>query len=429
MTTLQMQTTSNLEASATEDPMELTSEMDRRFGADDDIDIDLDLTVDNYQYEEDEHMGEDVNVLTDMASTNEQDMQAGNDDEMADDNYVEGSIAGQSSVHDEDLEDAGDAELYPADEDTIVGTHLEHPSDIPQGVLDKQDQISTDPGQDPDHLEQLSTQEASGIAPESLSAAQKECSPPHKTSTIVTQESPQGLAPQYEEPSRHEHGNHQYNAQEPQREYEDQTSRREGESHWDISSKESHQGDKTYISKQETYGYEYSTDVFSDNLLHGPGTTIEQPERQEAVGVSPKQDSPLLQKAEDDQAEDRTEEYQDGPDEATSRGPAHVHPVVVLYQDNEISLFPPIDSDDEHTNTYFLQNEQVAGDSIKALFGALRSILGESISEQEELMLDINDLDLHISEVSFSCHGGRISIANNSAVNYRGFYHNPAASH
>ena len=403
MTTLQMQTTSNLEASATEDPMELTSEMDRRFGADDDIDIDLDLTVDNYQYEEDEYMGEDVNVFTDMASTNEQDMQAGNDDEMADDNYVEGSVAGQSSVHDEDLEDAGDAALYPGHEDTIVGAPLGHVSDISQGLLDKQDQISADPGQDPDYVEQPRTQGISSIAPGGLVAAYTESSSPPETSTIVTQESLQELAPQYEETIRHNDENYQYNAQEPQREYEDQTSRHEGESHWDIS-KEPHQGDGNEISKQETSGYEYSTDVFSDNLQHGSRTAIEQPEQQEAVGASPKEDSPLLQKAKDD----RPEEYRNEPDEAISRDSAHVHPVIVLYQDNEISLFPPIDPDDEHTNTYFLQNEQIAGDSIKALFGALRSILGESISEQEELMLDINDLDLHISEVSFSLHDGRV---------------------
>ena len=404
--------------------MELTSEMDRRFGVDDDIDIDLDLTVDNYQYEEDEHMGEDVNVFTDMASTNEQDMQAGNDDEMADDNYLEGSIAGKSSVLDEDLEDAGDQELYPGDEETIVEAHLGHPSDIPQGVLDKQDQISTDPGQDPDYLEQPSTQEISGVAPGSLSVAQKEYSSPNEISTIVTQESLQGLAPQHEETSRNEDENHQSTAQDSQREYEDQTSKREGESPWDLS-KKSHQRDENGISEQEISGYEYSTNVFSDNLLHGPDTTIEQPEQQEVVGASPKEHTPLLQKPEDG----RTEEYQNGLDEATPRELAHVHPVVVLYQDNEISLFPPVDSDDEHTNTYFLQNEQVAGDNIKALFGALRSILGESISEQEELMLDINDLDLHISEVSFFCHDGRISTANNTAVNYRVFYHNTAASH
>ena len=424
MTTVQMPTTSNIEASATEDPMELTSEMDRRLGADDDIDIDLDLTVDNYQYEEDEYMGEDVNVFTDMASTNEQDMQAGNDDEMADDNYVEGSIAGQSSVHDEDLEDAGDAELYPGDEDTIVEAHLEHLSDIPQGGFDKQDQISTDPGQDPEYLEQPSTQETSGIASGSLSAAQTERSPPPETSTIVTRETLQGLAPQYDETSTHEDEKHQYIAQESQREHEDQTSRRAGESYWNISN-EPHQGDENDISKQETSGYEYSTDVFSDNLQHGSEKSMEQPEKQEAVGASPKEDDPLLQKAKDD----RPEVHRNEPDEATSRETAHVHPVIVLYQDNEISLFPPIDSDDEHTNTYFLQSEEVAGDSIKALFGALRSILGDSISEQEELMLDINDLDLHISEVSFSCCEYCISVANDSAVNYRFFNHNAAANH
>lgn len=381
--------------------MELTSEMDRRFAADDDIDIDLDLTVDNYQYEEDEYMGEDVNVFTDMASTNEQNIQAGNDDEMADDNYVEGSIAGQSFVHDEDLEDAGDAELYPADEDTIVESHPVQPSDIPQGGPERQDQISTDLGQDPDYLEQSSPQELSGIAPGSLSAAQKEYGSPHEASTITAQESSQGLAPRYEETNRHENEDHQYNAQEPHRVYEDQTRRHEGDSHWDTA-KGSRQGSEDDTSKQEASNYEYSTDIFNDNLLHGPETTIEQPEQQEAAGASPREETPPIQKAEDD----RTEEYRNGLEEATSRGSAHVHPVVVLYQDNEISLFPPLDSEDEHTNTYFLQNEQVAGDSIKALFGALRSILGESISEQEELVLDINDLDLHISEVGLSCHDG-----------------------
>ena len=404
--------------------MELTSEMDRRFTADDDIDIDLDLTVDNDQYEEDEHMGEDVNVFTDMASMNEQDMQAGNDDEMADDNYVEGSIAGQSSVRDEDLEDAGDAELYPADEDTIVEPQLGQPLEIPQGLPEKQDQISENPRQDSDYLEQASPQEPLGAAPESLSLAQKEYGSSHDASTIAAQESSQGLVPQYEETSRHENEDHQYNAQEPHREYEDHTRRREGDSHW-ITSEDSRQGSQDDPSKQEASNYEYSTDVFNDSLLRGPETTIEQPEQKETVGAPPKDATPHLEKAEDD----RTKEYRNCQEEPTSRESAHVHPVVVLYQDNEISLFPPLDSDDEHTNTYFLQNEQIAGDSIKALFGALRSILGESISEQEELVLDINDLDLHISEVNLSCHHGFTPIANNSAVNRRVFYYNADASH
>ena len=404
--------------------MELTSEMDRRFTADDDIDIDLDLTVDNDQYEEDEHMVEDVNVFTDMASMNEQDMQAGNDDEMADDNYVEGSIAGQSSVRDEDLEDAGEAELYPADEDTIVEPQLGQPSEIPPGLPEKQDQISENPRQDSDYLEQASPQEPLAAAPESLSLARKEYGSSHDASTIAAQESSQGLVPQYEETSRHENEDHQYNAQEPHREYEDHTRRREGDSHW-ITSEEPRQGSQDDPSKQEASNYEYSTDVFNDSLLRGPETTIEQPEQKEAVGAPPKDATPHLEKAEDD----RTKEYRNCQEEPTSRESAHVHPVVVLYQDNEISLFPPLDSDDEHTNTYFLQNEQIAGDSIKALFGALRSILGESISEQEELVLDINDLDLHISEVNLSCHHGFTPIANNSAVNRRVFYYNADASH
>lgn len=74
-----------------------------------------------------------------------------------------------------------------------------------------------------------------------------------------------------------------------------------------------------------------------------------------------------------------------------------LHPVKVLYQDSEISLFPP--ADDDATETFFLQDEGVANAPIKELVGACRQVLGEHVSEDEELILDIETLGLHLPEV------------------------------
>ncbi|EEH09690.1 conserved hypothetical protein [Histoplasma capsulatum G186AR] len=77
-----------------------------------------------------------------------------------------------------------------------------------------------------------------------------------------------------------------------------------------------------------------------------------------------------------------------------------LHPVKVLYQDSEISLFPP--ADDDPTETFFLQDEGVANAPIKELVGACRQVLGEHVSEDEELILDIETLGLHLPECSGS---------------------------
>ncbi|OAX82469.1 hypothetical protein ACJ72_03176 [Emergomyces africanus] len=75
-----------------------------------------------------------------------------------------------------------------------------------------------------------------------------------------------------------------------------------------------------------------------------------------------------------------------------------LHPVKVIYQDSEISLFPP--GEDDPTETFFLQDEALAYAPIEELMGACRHVLGEHISEDEELILDIESLGLHLPEYS-----------------------------
>lgn len=75
-----------------------------------------------------------------------------------------------------------------------------------------------------------------------------------------------------------------------------------------------------------------------------------------------------------------------------------LHPVKVLYQDNEISLFPPLEGDS--AETFFLHDEDVAYDSVGKLFGSLREVLMDNVAENEVLVIDIDSLGIQITEVS-----------------------------
>lgn len=75
-----------------------------------------------------------------------------------------------------------------------------------------------------------------------------------------------------------------------------------------------------------------------------------------------------------------------------------LHPVIVTYLDNEISLFPPREQD--QSETFFLQDESIAYQTIGDLLQACRTVLGETIRDEDELEMDIADLGLCISEVS-----------------------------
>ncbi|EFE38098.1 conserved glutamic acid-rich protein [Trichophyton verrucosum HKI 0517] len=73
-----------------------------------------------------------------------------------------------------------------------------------------------------------------------------------------------------------------------------------------------------------------------------------------------------------------------------------LHNVQVLYQDSEISLFPP--KEDDLSETYFLEDEALADEPIGDLLNACRVVLGDHMGTEEELYMEIECLGLHLTE-------------------------------
>lgn len=76
-----------------------------------------------------------------------------------------------------------------------------------------------------------------------------------------------------------------------------------------------------------------------------------------------------------------------------------LHPTIVEYQENEVYLFPS--RDPAVPEQYLLQNENLVTTSLGDLLQACRTALGDGISEDEELVLGVEELDLYVSEVSY----------------------------
>ncbi|OJD23143.1 hypothetical protein ACJ73_05504 [Blastomyces percursus] len=130
-------------------------------------------------------------------------------------------------------------------------------------------------------------------------------------------------------------------------------------------------------------------------------TTAQESEHQETESAGQKR-SPLDQENQSDTTESyhfvEVQDYETQGEVHEIQKDSSLHPVKVLYQDSEISLFPPGENDP--TETFFLQDEGLANAPVAELVGACRQVLGEHISEDEELILDIESLGLHLPENS-----------------------------
>lgn len=159
----------------------------------------------------------------------------------------------------------------------------------------------------------------------------------------------------------------------------------------------------------EKYGEEVELGL-EDGHGHGHGHGQAEPEPQEpnfqeSEHQEPEAEGqyhpPLDQGKQSDTTETyhfvEAEDYESQSEEREVEKNRTLHPVKVLYQDSEISLFPPVE--DDPTETFFLQDEGLAHAPIKELVGACRQVLGEHISDDEELILDIESLGLHLPEV------------------------------
>ncbi|KAI9791373.1 MAG: hypothetical protein M1816_003940 [Peltula sp. TS41687] len=93
-------------------------------------------------------------------------------------------------------------------------------------------------------------------------------------------------------------------------------------------------------------------------------------------------------------------DYDEDTSPTQDHGP-HLHPITVLYQEMEMSLFPRrADKAARGKRTYFLKEESLADASTRELFQAMRLVLGGTVSEDDELELGVDLLDLYLTEGS-----------------------------
>lgn len=422
--------------SAAEDPMELTSDIDRRFEAEEDLDIDLDLAGENQQDQEDEYMNEDVNDIPDNVRVDEQDLHMGNDDNMTDDTYLEVAARENSSLHDEDLEDADyvgdetgveldvdpdpdpDPEGYP-----VITTGAEHPSSPKSELIDNDIDVEDTPqeghlshetgvelglrlehnDEDAQEHEQVQQREQGTSPSDQQDQSFVKHQNMHENGSATVENLPSVRASNFTRtspplPDRVLQGLSQEDLGRLNQAQEPLLNPQDDEIHLVEQLSTQNEGYEVNgvpdTSELPFEGPESNNTIHEGNLA----TNLEANQSDNRLDVSVSE-----QKITDTSSTNIIFEVQNGSNdkaEDPSKALSYLHPVLVAYQDNEISLFPPINQEEEHDSTYFLQDEQLANDPIRNILEACRSVLGESISEQDELTIEIEELGLHISEVS-----------------------------
>lgn len=333
--------------------MELTSDIDQRARASDDIDIDLDLTDNNLQDGEDEFMSEeDMDAFADSTFVDGQVSHAANDDEMADDSYAQEQVDEEPLIPDEDIEDAEHTgpEL---DEDTIVEPDIDLPNDLSEDLLASYEETIGDQNHEQDYQEQEYNEQEHHERP---------------TTPLIERDFINVALPN----GQKELVNLSHVAE--------------------VATGETSDGYSLEVSNESTINHgaaDQVTEPFDAERLIAPEVKSEQVQ-EEVLPASSDQEivAPRNAKGSHTQGED--------PLNSTD----HLHPVVLDYQGEEMFLFPPIDQNGDHAATFLIADEDLAYSTIGNLLDACRGILKGSLSEQDELVININDLDLHISEVS-----------------------------
>ena len=352
-----------LEVPASEDAMQMSPDMDRHLSVDEDIDIDLDLDAEPpYDHEDDDMEGQDSSA-TEAQIYSDQQVELVNDDDMFDEEGEEGKMEDRTSLIDEDLDDA-DNQISESSLRAFREIPQAHDplKDVPYEDLQVQNGPNIQRFDALDHFRH-SDENFGGEKVKSPGEEQAEDilgSPGHVLQEQDWQTSPQ--APQLTV---------------------------------DIFPPE-HNDD---IDQKDTLDHQDDLDELEDDAVgHAELPTTGIVEEQATAT-----DAPALQDSEDlnfTKLDDDPDCPQDTQINGEPQPPtSSVHPVVVIYQDNEMSLFPSVDQATEQSQTYFLEHQSVAGESISSLLHQCRSVLADSIGEQDELEIKIAELGLNIDEV------------------------------
>ncbi|KAI4201621.1 MAG: hypothetical protein LQ350_003100 [Teloschistes chrysophthalmus] len=175
----------------------------------------------------------------------------------------------------------------------------------------------------------------------------------------------------------------------------------------DTAARVSEQRDNAPISEQEIDLEGRDRAEKSEGIHASPGVSI--PEWSDPAGKNT-EGNPLETEIDNSLPQDREEEdiYEGSHSptatvlhsnqEAASQESPYIHQVAIFYEGSEMFLFPPAEHEQDLSQTYFLSDEALAAEPLYNLFRECRNVLGESISDKEELQITIEVLGLSICE-------------------------------
>ena len=365
-----------LDVPSTDDPMQLSPDMDRRQQPDEDIDIDLEFGGDALGYGEDDVMEEELDEKEILQ-----------DDEMSYDGRSDPVHLEHGSLVDEDLQDVG----VPLQDDDLEDPDLLADQDLqsaPDAILDLP----------PTDIEATSRRASDAAAKNQREHFQEDYSedilldlePEIKEATSPNRAGRSIITPD-------ERTAQQLPSQRPPGEgdplEEAETEPIERMSNPQKAGERSPSPKVDYTEGDAEQDHEAQSGIPADA----------QPTTADFQRLKSTQNGNLSAQAEfDDESQqlEAKETFDSGNFDEASSGSQFLHPVLINYQGNEMSLFPPIDQNTDDSPTYLLDNEAYAAESLASLFQQCRDVLGESITKNEELEIEIPDLGLVINEVS-----------------------------
>ena len=342
----------HLNVPSSEDPMRLSPDMDRHASADDDIDIDFEFDDEIIHEGEDANMDEQPDSMIDHRHGDDKRDTAVNDDEMVDESELDQAHQEQLSLLDEDLEDAD-------------GLGMD--DDFEKSRLDQHSLVYETEQLDGHIVDPEDTAQSNGIGlPGSGDDAQGRSNDPAEP---VQEQSPgprnQGVDTASEQGNNDREDSGKLSAQQL-------SGQRESEAYAETSNQEAS------IYQADAGPLPANTEESSSHQL----------DNKRSIQIGFENDHQYHESNEDDRQDDVPPMTQP------------LHPIVVVYQGNEMSLFPPVDQGTEQSQIYFLSNESYASESLTTLFGRCKTVLADTIREDEELEIRIAELGLSINEVS-----------------------------
>lgn len=369
MTTAPHLTHSTMDVSAIDDSMEMASPY---LGQADDFDIDIDLMEDHPSNMDSDMMGADEFATTTQAEQPNDDpiLDADMADELSEgsmvdvDNYIEED---NHNIMVQDGEEPYEAEMTEGDQVEGIPAVVPVIPPGPQDEVKSRNDIPT-PSEAPKQEEPASAEQF----PETKS---------HISSNEIKPDTVQNEAPgqEGEGPGKTVEPNtsHDEDLAETPEPAEDLKSSETQNYHEEKDIKEdANETAQPVVSSPEV------TQVSNENLASGKEpTSVETPEVHDTT-----------------KAQLVPESEHHVPAETESLPHEALHPVKIIYQENEIALFPPLEGDS--AETFFIPDEDVAYESVALLFKALRQVLQGNVAETEILVIDVDTLGIQMTEVS-----------------------------